>query len=537
MHLFSRLYSKLDQTNSTRDKVKILSNFFEKADFEDAAWTIYIIMGKQKKRLVKRSTLIKALEEVSGYETWIISDAYTTVGDFAETVSLLLGYDRATSELYKNNSIAYWMKKKIIPLIEQSEEEHLKKITQWWGTLSQLDCFVITKILTGGLRVGVSNNLLARALSESFKISKDIIIHRLMGNWKPTSDFFSMLIDPSNQSGRASLPYPFFLASPMQCSVSQLGSFKNFSVEWKWDGIRAQIIKRSESIIIWSRGEEIITDQYPEVLAEVLKLEDCVLDGEIVAWGKNILPFSELQRRLGRKKITKKVLDEIPVKFLAFDCLEFMGIDIRQESYERRRRKLQEIINQVNLSCLVLSPKVKASNWSDVAKARAKSRSRNVEGVMVKDKLSPYLTGRKKGFWWKWKVDPLTIDAVMIYAQAGSGRRASLFTDYTFAVLNREKQKNALLPIAKAYSGLSQTEIEELDKWIRKNTIEKFGPVRSVRPYQVFELSFDAISRSSRHKSGFALRFPRISRWRKDKRLEDADSIKSVNDIFSTYQS
>ena len=273
------------------------------------------------------------------------------------------------------------------------------------------------------------------------------------------------------------------------------------------------------------------------MLAEVLKLEDCVLDGEIVAWGKNILPFSELQRRLGRKKITKKVLDEIPVKFLAFDCLEFMGIDIRQESYERRRRKLQEIINQVNLSCLVLSPQVKASNWSDVAKARAKSRSRNVEGVMVKDKLSPYLTGRKKGFWWKWKVDPLTIDAVMIYAQAGSGRRASLFTDYTFAVLNREKQKNALLPIAKAYSGLSQTEIEELDKWIRKNTIEKFGPVRSVRPYQVFELSFDAISRSSRHKSGFALRFPRISRWRKDKRLEDADSIKSVNDIFSTYQS
>ena len=302
MHLFSRLYSKLDQTNSTRDKVKILSNFFERAKFEDAAWTIYIIMGKQKKRVVKRSTLIKALEEVSGYEAWIISDAYTTVGDFAETVSLLLGHDRITPELYKNNSIAYWMKKEIIPLIGQSEEEHLRKINQWWGTLSQLDCYVITKILTGGLRVGVSNNLLARALSESFEISKDIIIHRLMGNWKPTREFFSMLIDPSNQSGRASLPYPFFLASPMQCSVSQLGSFKNFSVEWKWDGIRAQIIKRSESIIIWSRGEEIITDQYPEVLAEVLKLENCVLDGEIVAWGKNIFPFSELQRRLGRKK-------------------------------------------------------------------------------------------------------------------------------------------------------------------------------------------------------------------------------------------
>ena len=535
MQIFSLLYTKLDQTNSTLDKIEILSNFFRRADFEDAAWTIYIIMGKQKKRFVKRSTLVKVLEEISGYENWLISDAYTTVGDFAETVSLLLGNNRVAVQTEGSNSIAYWMKNEIIPLNKQPEELHLRKVAHWWKTLSQTDCFVITKLLTGGLRVGVSSNLLARALSESFEIAKDVIIHRLMGDWEPSHDFFSALINPSYQSDRSSLPYPFFLASPLQINPNQLGAFENFSFEWKWDGIRAQVIKRNKSIIIWSRGEEIITDQYPEVIADVLKLENCVLDGEIVAWGRDLLPFSELQRRLGRKKITQKILDEIPVKFLAFDCLEFEGTDIRKEPYEVRRKKLQDAIGLTNLDCLMLSPMIEASDWNDLTEARARSRLKKVEGVMIKSNSSPYLTGRKKGYWWKWKVDPLTIDAVMIYAQAGSGRRASLFTDYTFAVWNHEGKQGALLPIAKAYSGLTQIEIEELDKWIRKNTIEKFGPVRSVKPYQVFELSFDSISISSRHKSGFALRFPRISRWRKDKGVGDANSIEVVKDIFATY--
>ena len=273
MKTFSLLYSKLDETNSTLDKVEILSNFFKAADYEDAAWTIYIFMGKQKKRLIKRSTLIKILEDISGYKRWLISDAYTTVGDFAETVSLMLGHNCAAIQTGNSNSIAYWMKNEIIPLNEQSEEEHFKKISDWWKTLPQLDCFVITKILTGGLRVGVSNNLLARALSESFEITKDIIIHRLMGDWEPTYDFFKKLIDPNDQSERASLPYPFFLASPLQHPPSQMGSVEDFSFEWKWDGIRAQIIKRNESTIIWSRGEEIITGQYPEILSALSKLD------------------------------------------------------------------------------------------------------------------------------------------------------------------------------------------------------------------------------------------------------------------------
>ena len=536
MQTFSLLYTKLDQTNSTLDKIEILSNYFRKADYEDAAWTIYIIMGKQKKRIVKRTTLMKVLEKVSGYENWIISDAYATVGDFAETVSLLLGHDRPTFQAKKRSSIACWMKNEINPLSKLTEEEHLSKVTDWWTTLSQIDCFVVTKILTGGLRVGVSDNLLARSLSESFGIAKDVITHRLMGDWEPSNNFFDALINPSSQSDRASLPYPFFLASPLQINPNQLGAFEDFSFEWKWDGIRAQIIKRNESPVIWSRGEEVITDQYPEVIADVLKLTNCVIDGEIVAWGRDILPFSELQRRLGRKKVTQKILKEIPVKFLAFDCLEFEGIDFRHEPYLVRRKKLQDIIRFTFLDHLMLSPIVEASDWNDVGEARAKSRSKKVEGVMIKSKASSYLTGRKKGYWWKWKVDPLTIDAVMIYAQAGSGRRASLFTDYTFAVWSNETQQENLLPIAKAYSGLTQIEIEELDKWIRKNTTEKFGPVRSVKPYQVFELSFDSISISSRHKSGFALRFPRISRWRKDKGIRDANSIEVVKDIFATYQ-
>ena len=537
MKTFSLLYTKLDQTNSTLDKVEILSNFFKNADHEDAAWTIYIMMGKQKKRLVKRSTLVKVLEDISGYENWLISDAYATVGDFAETVALLLGPDRIALSSEYSNSIAYWMKNEIAPLNKQPEQEHIRKVGYWWKTLSQNDCFVVTKLLTGGLRVGVSNNILARALSESFGIAKDVIIHRLMGDWEPSSNFFGALINPSSQSDYVSLPYPFFLASPLQIDPNQLGVLENFSFEWKWDGIRAQIVKRNESPIIWSRGEEVITDQYPEVIADVLKLKNCVIDGEIVAWGKDILPFSELQRRLGRKKVTQKILDEIPIKFLAFDCLEFEGIDIRRESYEVRRKKLQDLLGLIRLDRLEIASKIEALDWNDVIEARAKSRSRKVEGVMIKSKSSPYLTGRKKGYWWKWKVDPLTVDAVMIYAQAGSGRRASLFTDYTFAVWDDENQKQTLLPIAKAYSGLTHTEIEELDKWIRKNTIEKFGPVRSVKPYQVFELSFDSVSLSSRHKSGFALRFPRISRWRRDKGLRDVNSIQVIKDIFVTHQS
>ena len=391
------------------------------------------------------------------------------------------------------------------------------------------ELFVLNKLLTGGFRVGVSKLLVVRALAAVAGLPRATLSHRLMGTWRPDAASFRALLAEQGGDDDRSRPYPFFLASPLEQAPAVLGERAAWLVEWKWDGIRGQLIRRRGEIFLWSRGEELITEGFPELIEAAARLPDgVVLDGEVLAWAEQgVLPFAALQTRIGRERPSARVLAQAPAAFVAFDLLEEAGEDLRARPLAWRRARLEALL-EGPCSRLRPSPLVAAGTWRELAALRAEARLRRVEGLMVKRLDSAYGTGRQRGAWWKWKVDPLTVDAVLVYAQAGSGRRANLFTDYTFAVWRGDE----LVPIAKAYSGLSDREILALDRWIRRHSVDRFGPVRQVRPEQVFELAFEGINPSPRHKSGLALRFPRILRWRTDKPAAAADRIEQVQALL-----
>jgi len=298
-------------------------------------------------------------------------------------------------------------------------------------------------------------------------------------------------------------------------------------VEWKWDGIRAQLIRRTGRTFLWSGGDELLSGRFPEVEeAAALLPEGTVIDGELLPWtGGAPLPFAQMQRRIGRKALGRKILSEVPVVLVAYDLLEERGDDLRALPFAERRARLAVLLAATpSAGRLMLSPAVAVQSWPDVERARARARESGAEGLMLKRRNSAYGAGRRRGDWWKWKVEPHSVDAVLIYAQPGSGRRAGLYTDYTFGIWDGDR----LVPFAKAYTGLTDDEIRQVDAFIRRHTIEKFGPVRTVKPELVFELAFEGIQRSSRHKSGIAVRFPRMARWRTDKRPEEADTLATV---------
>jgi DNA ligase-1 len=388
---------------------------------------------------------------------------------------------------------------------------------------------VWNKLITGAFRVGVSQNLVVRALARAGGVDEPAVAHRLMGAWDPTPEFYTRLFGADTSDADASRPYPFYLAYALEAEPESLGDAGEWQAEWKWDGIRAQMIRRRGSVYLWSRGEELITERFPELARAAGLLPDgTVLDGEILPWKEGApLPFAQLQRRIGRKVLGPKILAEVPVVLLAYDLLEIEGRDVREEPLRWRRARLEELIASLPSGAtdrIPLSPIVPAGDWDAVLEAYRGARERASEGLMLKRLDSPYRTGRRRGDWWKWKVEPFTLDAVMVYAQRGHGRRASLYTDYTFAVW----KEGELVPFAKAYSGLTDAEIRQVDAWVRRNSLQKFGPVRTVKPELVFELAFEGIQRSPRHKSGVAVRFPRIVRWRTDKKPEDADSLETI---------
>ncbi len=524
MQRFSQLYADLDRTTKTNAKVQAMVDYFSEVPPEDAAWAVFFLTGQRLKRLISGKVIRDWALTASGLPDWLVTDAHAAVGDSAETVSLLL--DKGLVEpAGAACSLSRWMEERILPLRGQPAARQEAEVTAWWNHLPRAEIFLLNKLLTGGFRVGVSKLLVVRALAEVADLPRPAISHRLMGQWQPTADWYRRLLDPDTADDDLSRPYPFFLASPLEQDVEALGPAEDWLAEWKWDGIRGQLIRREGQTFLWTRGEELVTDRYPELAVMAEKLPDgVVLDGEILAWDEGgVMPFSVLQKRIGRDKPGMKILKEAPVGFLVYDLLEEKGQDIHSRPQIERRERLEVIVQAVGPP-LMTSTLINAKDWQDLTETRDQSRSRRVEGLMLKRKMSAYGTGRKRGDWWKWKIYPLTLDAVMIYAQAGSGRRANLFTDYTFAVWKGED----LVPIAKAYSGLSDDEIQKLDRWIRRNTVERFGPVRSVTPHHVFELAFEGINASTRHKSGVALRFPRILRWRHDKKPTDADTLDQV---------
>lgn len=529
MQDFSRLYQTLDQTTSTNTKVSSMVQYFNQANARDCAWAAYFLSGRRLKRLIGASMLKQWLYASCDLPQWLIDDTYASVGDLAETIALLVASQNTEIE---EQSLADWVERQLLPLRESDATTQEKRIRSWWSKHDYSQCYIINKLLTGALRVGVSQILLARAVAEHANLPRPLVLHRLMGEWTPDETFWHMLVSADEGETVPSRPYPFCLASPLEDEPESLGPASQWLAEWKWDGIRAQLIRREQQTYLWSRGEELIGERFPEIVEASKELPDgSVLDGEILPWNETgVLPFAQLQRRIGRKSVGKKLLSEVPCIFLGYDMMETNSNDIRQQTFVQRRQALEKTISKLKQNTLRISELLPAEGWQQWAALREQSRARQVEGLMLKHIEAPYNTGRKRGLWWKWKVTPYTVDAVMLYAQAGHGKRANLYTDYTFGVW----QDDQLVPIAKAYSGLDNSEINELDKWIRKHTLEKFGPVRSVEKQQVFELAFEGINLSTRHKSGIAVRFPRIVRWRRDLLPKDADTLEQIKALLAT---
>lgn len=538
MKRFAVLIMKLATTTKTTAKLEAISAYFLEANSEDKIWVIALFTGRRPKRSINSALLRGACMEAANIDSWLFEECYHTVGDLAETISLLIPESNIDTKDVVDYSLTYYMN--LLRTIGK-EDDVVKQqfLTEAWAKMNRSEIFVFNKLMTGGFRIGVSQKLMVNAIAKTIAVSSSIIAHRIMGDWNPATISFDELMSIEHSAADDSKPYPFYLAYAIENEVSELGNEKDWQAEWKWDGIRGQIIKRNDELFVWSRGEELLTDKFPEykILQELLP-NGTAIDGEIISLAAppeegNFapLPFAALQTRIGRKNITSKQLKEAPVGFIAYDLIEENGADIRTVSMNERRKKLEAIVSKVDVPFLHLSPIIGFNKWNDLIEIRKQSRDKGSEGIMLKRKNSEYKDGRKRGDWWKWKIDPLTIDAVMIYAQKGSGRRSNLYTDYTFAVRDGDK----LVTFAKAYSGLTDKEFAQIDNFVKRNSIEKFGPVRTVKPELVFELAFEGIAESKRHKSGVALRFPRMNRWRKDKTIEDINTLDDLKMMLKVF--
>jgi len=566
MRNFARLFAELDASTATLAKVDALKRYFANAASADAAWAVYFLAGGKPRQVVPTALLRALACRVAGIGEWLFEESYQAVGDLAETIAHVLPPPRRHSEV----GLAEWVEERLLPLRGAAPLDQAERIAAYWDELDTAGRFLLTKLIGGGFRVGVSKLLVQRALAEGAGLDAKLVAQRMMGytdaTLMPTAARYDALVshEPSSSGGESSgQPYPFFLAHPIEAPLAefdaQLGPPVDWLVEWKYDGIRAQVVRRAGQVWIWSRGEELVTERFPEIEASARSLPDgCVLDGEIVVWKDDRpAPFNLLQQRIGRKTLNKRVLADAPVAFIAYDLLEAGGVDLRELPQSQRRQRLEELLRE--RPQIHLSPREVRDSWRELATLRDESRTRGVEGFMLKHRDAKYGTGRRKqgdlagGTWWKWKIDPLSVDAVLVYAQAGHGRRASVYTDYTFAVWSRTPRDAAeaaavvdaianreppvpdalqLVAFAKAYSGLSDEEFREVDRVIRKTTLEKFGPVRSVKPTLVFELGFEGINRSTRHKSGIAVRFPRMLRIRGDKPLHEADTLQTLEALL-----
>lgn len=528
MKQFSELFSKLDQSNKTKDKLEYLKNYFLDAPDSDKIWTLALFAHRRPKRTVQTSQLRQWCQELAQIPAWLFDECYHTVGDLAETIALLLPPARQQS----SKSLTEWIEL-LKSMSDMPEEDRKELIFKAWSMLSKDERFVFTKLITGGFRVGVSQNLVTQAIADAYQMEKSEVTHRIMGNWDPSETSFSTLILSRNQADDLSRPYPFCLAHAIDFQVADLGEASAWLAEWKWDGIRGQLIRRKGQTYLWSRGEELITDRFPELaqMAEYLP-DGTVLDGELLPYGPSgPLPFAVLQTRIGRKSVSKKLVESSPIVFVAYDMLEWQGKDTRTIPLAERRATLEALVSSTHHPSLLLSEEIQEGNWKDLAQLRKLSREKKAEGLMLKRKSAPYEAGRKRGNWWKWKIDPLTVDGVLLYAQKGHGRRADLYSDYTLAVWDGE----LLVPFAKAYSGLTDTEMTLVDRFVKQHTKERFGPVRTVTPELVFEIAFEGIQESPRHKSGIALRFPRILRWRQDKKPKDANTLADLKILLEQY--
>jgi DNA ligase-1 len=530
MRLFAALVAELGSATKTNDKLDALSRYFTAAGDKDKVWVIALFSGRRPRRAIAGSLLQSWCAGWLNIPLWLFGECYHTVGDLAETIALLI--PDPVDTLTEAQPLHYYIEH-LSSLQKAPEEEKKAFVLACWTVLNREERFVFNKLITGSFRIGVSQKLMVQALALALGTHPDKLLHLISGKWDPALTPFYQLVHESAAKEDLSKPYPFYLAYALEEPAAVLGNPEDWQAEWKWDGIRGQLIYRGGQLFVWSRGEELLDGKFPEYdpLGGLLP-PSIVLDGEILCFDKGRpLPFSSLQTRIGRKTVTRKNLLEAPVVFVAYDLLEYQGGDLRDQPLDKRRALLEQVVEEVNHPALRISPVIDFHNWEDLARLRLQSREENAEGLMLKRRHSIYQTGRKRGDWWKWKIDPLTIDAVMVYAMKGHGRRSNLYTDYTFAVRSGDQ----LVTFTKAYSGLTDAEFVQVDAFVKQNALEKFGPVRTVRPELVFEIGFEGIAASNRHKSGVALRFPRILRWRKDKKVEDINTLEDLQALLRSY--
>ena len=550
MQRFAALAIKLGTSTKTNDKLEALEGYFTEGADADKVWVIALFSGRRPKRTVNTTLLWEWCRELTGLPGWLFEESYHTVGDLAETIALLLPEPAGHS----GETLAYYLER-LATLGKEEEASKKAFIQQCWASMDKDERFVFNKFITGGWRIGISQQTVVNALARATGVEASVIAHRISGDWDPATTPYQALLSGEGGGSELSRPYPFYLAYALEDELAALGEPAEWQAEWKWDGIRGELIRRGEALFVWSRGEELITDKFPEYQEFKERLPvGTVLDGEIIGLGARgaaeahdgardstaeaggrlpftVLPFAALQTRIGRKNVTKKHLSEVPVGFIAYDLLEYGGEDWRGRSLLERRSQLEAVVAAAGHPLLQLSPVIPFDHWDALAVARGGARDHGSEGLMLKRKDSIYQVGRKRGDWWKWKIDPLVIDAVLVYAQKGHGRRSNLYTDYTFAVRSGDQ----LVTFAKAYSGLTDKELAEVDAFVKKNSLEKFGPVRTVKPELVFEIAFEGIAASARHKSGVALRFPRINRWRRDKGPADIDTLDALKKMLELY--
>lgn len=528
---FAALFSALDATTRTGDRVAALASYFRAAPPADRVWCAGLLSGRRPKRAASSTELRAWAAEAAGLPDWLMEESHAVAGDLAETIALVLPPPAAP----RDRPLAEWVGM-LAALPGQPAEARRAAVRSAWDALGGDERFLFNKLVTGGFRMGVSRGLMTRALAAAAGRPEAEIAHRLMGGWDPAATGWDDLTagEPGG-AGTGSRPYPFALAAALEGGAEALGPPDGWRAEWKWDGIRAQIVARPGAFAIWSRGEELITDRFPElaVLARTLP-PGTVIDGEVLAWDAAAgtpMPFAALQRRIGRKTVPRRLLAEAPARLMAYDLLEQEGADLRAQPFDSRRARLDALLAALPPG-LPLAPSalVPFDGWPALAVARAAARERGAEGLMLKAAAAAYPAGRRRGPWWKWKIDPYSVDAVMLYAQSGHGRRANLYTDYTFGVADGA---GGFVPFAKAYSGLTDAEFAEITAWVRAHTLERFGPVRRVPPELVFEIAFEGIRESPRHKAGIALRFPRMVRWRRDKPAAEVDTLQDLRALLT----
>jgi DNA ligase-1 len=529
MQRFAQLIEELNNTTKTNDKRDALVRYMAEVSDADKVWLIALFTGRRPRSIINRKLLVEWCMGLANIQPWLFAESYLVVGDLSETISLIL----PEPERADFNVSLSEMMVQIYDLQNKDDKAKKEFILEYWKKLSRSACLVFNKLLTGNFRIGVSQNLVIQAVAKHIDKDVQTIAYLISGSWDPYSISFADLMQQGLAVVDESKPYPFYLAYALEGNVEDLGVPEEWQIEWKWDGIRGQLIKRNGSLYLWSRGEELITDKFPEIESLLSLLpEGVVLDGEVLSY-RNGMPisFQYLQTRITRKNVSKKQLDEAPVVFMAYDLLEYEGKDLRNEPMANRRSLLEVVVQEIQSKHLIISPLVAENTWGDIKVLMETARERGCEGFMLKRKSSIYQAGRRRGDWWKWKIEPLTIDAVLVYAQKGNGKRSSVYSDYTFAV----KNGNELVPFAKAYSGLTDQEINQVDKFVRQNSIEQFGPVRTVKPQLVFEIAFEGIAASNRHKSGVAVRFPRILRWRTDKHADEINTLEELKQLLEQY--